>query len=270
MWREGEGKASHPNISVFQGDRRVSPTNHGTWAAQMMGKYPVRIGRKPMKPLALWRLPSWSAASAGRRDGRLSEKLGKIDHGGQAVALTFEQHLPLQRGRAEQRITLKNLLAQFRIVDGHQAKRLRKRRVRTRQAQGLVQEHPAIKCLVFLADGRGADIDAEMFACNVSEPQRDVWKLRILGSANGIGDEAVGVDDNLALGQFGLEQVRKGIDGRRVAMLGRRDADTNRTGQLAAEVNAENPGIRQIVEAIGQALIGPGVDGSFVDIGPIS
>src|SRR5271155_2065536 len=101
---------------------------------------------------------------------------------------------------------------------------------------------------MLLADSRGADIGGEMLASNVSEPQRDVWQLRIFGSANGIGDEAIGVDDDLAPGQFGLEQVGKSVNRRRVAAVGCRDADTNRTGQLAAEVNAENPGVRHVVE----------------------
>src|ERR1700722_1242081 len=100
MWHEGEGKAIHANISVFQGDRRVLPTKPWNWAGETVGNGQLE-SEAPMRPAPLAGGRARNAASAGRRDGRSSEKLGKIDHGRQTVALTFEQHLPFQLGRAE-------------------------------------------------------------------------------------------------------------------------------------------------------------------------
>jgi len=75
------------------------PQNHGTWTSGTAGDSPFESESTDKARLALH--TDAPGASAGWRDGRLSEKLGKIDHGGQEVTLTFEQHLPFQLGRAE-------------------------------------------------------------------------------------------------------------------------------------------------------------------------
>ena len=74
----------------------------------------------------------------------------------------------------------------------------------------------------------------------------------------------------LPLGEFGLQQIAKGIDRRRVVIVSRCHADANGACQFAVEIDAENPGVRQIVEAVGQSLIGARLDGALMQIGSVS
>src|ERR1700688_3325319 len=102
MWHEGEGKAAHPNISVFQGDRRVLPRKTmEPGPARWWGNNPSESEKRGLGGLGFAGRRIRNAASAGRRDGCLSEELRQIDHFGQAVTVAFEQDLPLHLGRAE-------------------------------------------------------------------------------------------------------------------------------------------------------------------------
>src|SRR5271154_224552 len=102
MWHEGEGKAAHPNLSVFQGDRRdlprktMEPGPTGCW-----GNSPSESDKRGSGWLGFAGSRVRNAASAVvRGEGCLSEELRQIDHLGQAVIVAFEQDLPLHLGRA--------------------------------------------------------------------------------------------------------------------------------------------------------------------------
>jgi hypothetical protein len=132
-----------------------------------------------------------------------------------------------------------------------------------------VQEHAAIKRLMFGPDDGETHVGIEIFARHIGEAKRHIGQFRKPLHLVGISNEAGWIDDNLAAVQPGVQNFAEGLVRARLPPFGRQHADADRTVELAEQVNAKRPGIGQIVVLIGDALGSGGLDRPLAQVGPV-
>src|SRR5882724_6253626 len=133
-----------------------------------------------------------------------------------------------------------------------------------------MHEHAAIERLVLGAYGGQAQVGMEVAARHIGEPQRHVRQFRKSFLPARIGDKAGRIDDDLALIQLRLEQIRKYGDRGSVRTFRRRYAEPDGTYEDAVEINAENPGIGQVVKTVGDPSIAIWLDGALLQISAVA
>src|ERR1700677_4980131 len=116
-----------------------------------------------------------------------------------AQRASLEQHPALEQGRAEKRIAALNVVGDVRIMDPHQADRLRQMRVRPRLANHLMMEHPPIKRLMLGAYRGERIVSGKIAAGKPTQAQRHIWQSAMNARNRFISDEARGIDNDFAV-----------------------------------------------------------------------
>jgi len=119
------------------------------------------------------------------------------------------------------------------------------------------------------AHDREPEIGAEIFACQIGQPQRQIGQFRKALDPVGIGDETGRVDDDLAAVEPRVEDLAERFIRAGLPPFGRQHADTDGTVQFTVEKDAECPGVRQVVILIGDALFGGFLHRALTKIGPV-
>src|SRR3984957_9521177 len=110
----------------------------------------------------------------------------------------------------------------------------------------------------------------EIAARHIGEPQGHVRQFRKSFLPGRIGNKTGRIDEDLALIQLRLQQIRKYSDRGSVGTFRRSDADADGTYEDAVEINAENPGIGQVVKTVGDPSIAIWLDGALLEIGAVA
>src|ERR1700722_9983543 len=110
----------------------------------------------------------------------------------------------------------------------------------------------------------------EVAARHIGEPQGHVRQFRKALLPGRIGNKAGRIDEDLALIQLRLQQIRKYGDRGSVGTFRRSDADADRTYEAAVAINAAKPGIGQVVKTVSDPSIAIWFDGALLEIGAVA
>ena len=119
-------------------------------------------------------------------------------------------------------------------------------------------------------DDRKPDIGVEVLARHIGQPHRHIGQLRKPLGLVGIGDEARRIDDDLAAVEPGVKNIAEYFGRAGVPPFRRQHADADRTAEFPVNIDAEGPGIGQIVVAIGDACSGNSTTRAFAQIGAVA
>ncbi len=139
-------------------------------------------------------------------------------------------------------------------VDEQQTDRFAEQRIRPGRTHRVCEESPPIKCVVLAPHRHGHQVDAEMHACQVRRPQRNVGQLRIKARERVVRHEPVGVDDQSTRFQFRNQEFAEGFHGRRLLFGMEYRVKPQRARKLSVDENADVVNIVSFIESIFQFL----------------